>query len=82
MLRRLTPPVLPKHHSSEPIRRLESWLTEFEAYMINERGLSVATQRGRRSVSPSWHAAPTLADSRPLAGMPGCYVEEVGDTAW
>jgi site-specific recombinase XerD len=37
MFKPLTQPVVP-------------WLAEFEAYMTNERGLSVATKRGRRSV--------------------------------
>ena len=50
MFTRLTQPVVPAHHPSDPTNRFEPWLTEFEAYMTNERGLSAATRRGRRSV--------------------------------
>lgn len=40
----------PVHHPSNLADHLQAWLSEFEAYMINERGLSIATRRGRHSV--------------------------------
>jgi site-specific recombinase XerD len=45
-----TQPALPAQHCPAPIGRSESWFAEFDDYMLNERGLSVATRRGRRSV--------------------------------
>jgi integrase/recombinase XerD len=36
--------------SRQPAGRFESWFAEFDNYMLNERGLSAATRRGRRSV--------------------------------
>jgi integrase/recombinase XerD len=45
-----TQPIVPAHHCSDPVTSFESWLAEFDDYMLNERGLSVATRRGRRSV--------------------------------
>lgn len=45
-----TQPTVPAHHCPAPVDRCESWLAEFDDYMRNERGLSVATRRGRRWV--------------------------------
>jgi site-specific recombinase XerD len=41
---------VPAQHCSAAADRSELWLAEFDDYMLNERGLSVATRRGRRSV--------------------------------
>jgi integrase/recombinase XerD len=45
-----TQPTVPADDCSAPVASFESWLAEFDDYMLNERGLSVATRRGRRSV--------------------------------
>jgi hypothetical protein len=42
--------VVPAQHCSAAADRSESWLAEFDDYMLNERGLSIATRRGSRSV--------------------------------
>lgn len=45
MLTSLTHPAVPVLHCFTG--RFHTWLVEFDAYMIHERGLSVATRRGR-----------------------------------
>jgi integrase/recombinase XerD len=50
MFKPLLHPAVTVHHSSNSAERLTFWLAEFEAFMINERGLSSATTRGRRWV--------------------------------
>ena len=45
-----TQSAVPAQHCSAAADRSESWLAEFDDYMLNERGLSIATRRGRRSV--------------------------------
>lgn len=42
--------VISAQQHSTPLNRSEVWLAEFDDYMLNERGLSVATRRGRRSI--------------------------------
>lgn len=43
-------PTLPARQRSTPADRAEVWLADFDDYMLNERGLSIATRRGRCSV--------------------------------
>jgi integrase/recombinase XerD len=43
-------PTVPTNNCAAPVDRIQYWLTEFDDYMRNERGLSVATRRGRRSI--------------------------------
>jgi integrase/recombinase XerD len=43
-------PIVPAHNGSAPENRFGFWFAEFDDYMLNERGLSVATRRGRLSV--------------------------------
>jgi integrase/recombinase XerD len=45
-----TQPTVPAHQCPAPVGRFESWLAEFDDYMLNERGLAAATRRGRRFV--------------------------------
>ena len=45
-----TQPTVPAHICPAPVDHCKSWLAEFDDYMRNDRGLSAATRRGRRSV--------------------------------
>jgi integrase/recombinase XerD len=54
--------------SAERAAAAEGWLAEFDDYMRNERGLSVATRRGRRSVI-SRFLSELVTAGNPLTGL-------------
>ncbi|MGO8789603.1 MAG: tyrosine-type recombinase/integrase [Terriglobia bacterium] len=61
-------PTVRAQHCSAAADRSESWLAEFDDYMVNERGLSIATRRGRRSIISRFLSKMVTAGN-PLTGL-------------
>lgn len=68
--------------SRQPSGRFESWFAEFDNYMLNERGLSAATRRGRRSVITRFLSKVAAAGDSPTVltiGDVDAFLQSLGE---